>query len=159
MSLLLCFITPRGRLQLLSYSLLNAVLKNASLANPWAARSSTPKVVWSNSTRRRARSRSLTASWLRGLRRLKQRNPQSRNAPDPSALNREYEERVYDYYKGRRAMRIKDLMSSDVEVIRPATTVADVAELMKTLDLGVMPICVGGRLIGILTDRDIVVRG
>jgi len=56
-------------------------------------------------------------------------------------------------------MRIKDLMSSDVEVIRPATTVADVAELMKTLDLGVMPICVGGRLIGMLTDRDIVVRG
>jgi len=56
-------------------------------------------------------------------------------------------------------MRIKDLMSSDVEVIRPETTVAEAAELMKTLDIGVLPVCDGGRLIGILTDRDIVVRG
>jgi CBS domain-containing protein len=56
-------------------------------------------------------------------------------------------------------MRIKDLLSSDVEVIRPEMTVAEAAELMKTRDLGVLPICDGGRLIGILTDRDIVVRG
>jgi CBS domain-containing protein len=56
-------------------------------------------------------------------------------------------------------MRIKDLMSSDVEVIRPGATVAEAAELMKALDIGILPICDGGRLIGILTDRDIVVRG
>ena len=56
-------------------------------------------------------------------------------------------------------MQIKDLMSFDVEVIRPEATVAEASELMKTLDIGVLPICDGGRLIGILTDRDIVVRG
>ena len=42
-------------------------------------------------------------------------------------------------------MRIKDLMSSDVEVIRPKATVAEAAEMMKTLDLGVLPISNGGR--------------
>ncbi len=42
-------------------------------------------------------------------------------------------------------MRIKDLMGSDVEVIRPEATVAEAAELLKTLDIGVLPICDGGR--------------
>jgi CBS domain-containing protein len=49
-------------------------------------------------------------------------------------------------------------MTPGVEVIHPRSTVAEAAEKMKDLDVGILPVCDGDRLMGMLTDRDIVVR-
>jgi CBS domain-containing protein len=49
-------------------------------------------------------------------------------------------------------------MTPGVEVIHPRSTVAEAAEKMKGLDVGILPVCDGDRLMGMLTDRDIVVR-
>ncbi len=55
-------------------------------------------------------------------------------------------------------MQLKDLMTPDVEVVRPQTLLREAADRMRELNVGVMPVCDGGRLVGILTDRDIAVR-
>ena len=55
-------------------------------------------------------------------------------------------------------MKIKDLMSRDVDIARPDDTLQQVAERMATGDYGFMPVVEGDRLIGTITDRDIAVR-
>ena len=55
-------------------------------------------------------------------------------------------------------MKIKDVMTKSVETVRPDQTLQEAASRMKSLDVGPMPVVDGGRLVGILTDRDIVVR-
>lgn len=54
---------------------------------------------------------------------------------------------------------VKDAMSSDVKAATPSLSLADAAKLMKQEDVGSVPVVDGERLIGMLTDRDIVVRG
>lgn len=54
--------------------------------------------------------------------------------------------------------RLKDVMTPGVEVIHPSATVAEAAEKMRMLNIGVIPVCDGERLVGMLTDRDVVVR-
>lgn len=56
-------------------------------------------------------------------------------------------------------MRIADIMSRDVTVAAPDMNLRDAAEAMAKIDAGALPVCDGRRLLGILTDRDIVVRG
>jgi CBS domain-containing protein len=55
-------------------------------------------------------------------------------------------------------MQLRDIMSADVEVIAPEASIREAAEKMKDLDVGPLPVCNGDKLIGMLTDRDIVVR-
>lgn len=55
-------------------------------------------------------------------------------------------------------VRVKDLMTPQAEVISPDATAEDAASVMKTLDIGVLPVCDEEGLVGILTDRDLVVR-
>lgn len=55
--------------------------------------------------------------------------------------------------------RVADLMTYDVQVVEPQDTLRSAAELMARLDVGSLPVCHGGRLLGMITDRDIVVRG
>ena len=55
-------------------------------------------------------------------------------------------------------MKISDMMTRDVEVARPETTLRDAADTMARIDAGSLPVCDGRRLQGIITDRDIVVR-
>jgi len=55
-------------------------------------------------------------------------------------------------------MLLRDVMTRDVEVIRPDATLFEAAEKMKRLDVGPLPVCDGERLVGMLTDRDITVR-
>ena len=55
-------------------------------------------------------------------------------------------------------MLVRDVMSRDVQVTEPHSTLQKAAELMKVLDVGPLPVCDGGRLVGIITDRDIAVR-
>jgi CBS domain-containing protein len=56
-------------------------------------------------------------------------------------------------------MHIHDIMTRDVEVIRPDASVQEAAKKMDELNVGPLPVCDGDRLVGVLTDRDIVVRG
>ena len=55
-------------------------------------------------------------------------------------------------------MKVQDVMTSSVEWVSPETKVVDVAKLMKRDDVGSIPICQGNSLIGIVTDRDIVLK-
>jgi CBS domain-containing protein len=56
------------------------------------------------------------------------------------------------------AMKIREVMTRDVEVIHPNDTLRDAAEKMRGLNVGPLPVCDGQRVLGMLTDRDIVVR-
>jgi CBS domain-containing protein len=55
-------------------------------------------------------------------------------------------------------MKIRDVMSTDVQVARPGDTLQDVAGRMSAGDFGFMPVADGDRLIGTITDRDITIR-
>jgi CBS domain-containing protein len=55
-------------------------------------------------------------------------------------------------------MKVKDVMTKVVEFVLPETTVQEAAGKMKALNVGPIPVCVGATVVGILTDRDIVVR-
>jgi CBS domain-containing protein len=54
---------------------------------------------------------------------------------------------------------VKDAMTSDVKTAAPSQSLTDVARLMKQEDVGSVPVVDGERLVGVVTDRDIVVRG
>lgn len=55
-------------------------------------------------------------------------------------------------------MRVRDVMSKDVQIARPEDTLQDVARRMQTGDFGFMPVAEDDRLVGTITDRDIVIR-
>ncbi len=55
-------------------------------------------------------------------------------------------------------MKVRDVMTSSVEWVTPDTKVVEVAQLMKKDDVGSIPICQDNNLIGIITDRDIVLK-
>ena len=55
-------------------------------------------------------------------------------------------------------MKVRDVMSKDVQVARPGDTLQDVAARMSAGDFGFMPVADGDTLIGTITDRDIAVR-
>ena len=54
---------------------------------------------------------------------------------------------------------IKDIMTRGVEVIQRDDTIQHAAERMRALDIGVLPVADGNALAGMVTDRDITVRG
>ena len=53
---------------------------------------------------------------------------------------------------------ISEVMTTDVEVVRPEDTLRDAARAMADLDVGSLPVCDGRKLIGMITDRDITIR-
>src|SRR3954454_7935304 len=56
-------------------------------------------------------------------------------------------------------MQLKDIMTPDVECVRPGDTLQEAARKMKSLDVGPMPVCGDDdKIIGMLTDRDITIR-
>ena len=55
-------------------------------------------------------------------------------------------------------MKIRDVMSKDVQVARPEDTLQNVAGRMAAGDFGFIPVADGENLVGALTDRDIAVR-
>jgi CBS domain-containing protein len=54
--------------------------------------------------------------------------------------------------------RISDIMTRDVTSVAPEDTIRRAAELMDDLNIGVLPVCNGDKLVGMITDRDITVR-
>jgi CBS domain-containing protein len=55
-------------------------------------------------------------------------------------------------------MRVRDCMSCGVAITTPQTSVREAAIMMKESDAGALPVAENDRLVGIITDRDIVVR-
>lgn len=55
--------------------------------------------------------------------------------------------------------RIAELMSRNVHVVEPQESLQRAAQLMQSLDVGSLPVSDGQRLLGMVTDRDITIRG
>ena len=56
-------------------------------------------------------------------------------------------------------MRVSEVMTRDVQTVRPDQRVQEAASFMLSADAGSIPVLEGDRLIGMITDRDIAVRG
>ena len=56
-------------------------------------------------------------------------------------------------------MKISDVMTRDVQTIRPDQSAQDAARFMLKAEAGSIPVTDGDRLVGMITDRDIAVRG
>jgi CBS domain-containing protein len=55
-------------------------------------------------------------------------------------------------------MQLNDIMTEYVEVIAPEISIEEAAKQMRSLNVGVLPVCNGSRLVGMLTDRDLTIR-
>lgn len=53
-------------------------------------------------------------------------------------------------------MKVKDIGLKEVYCAEPSSNLAEVAALMKRHNVGAVPICEGGSLLGMITDRDMV---
>ena len=56
-------------------------------------------------------------------------------------------------------MKISEVMTTEVETISADQTAREAASFMLRADAGSIPVCEGDRVIGMITDRDIAVRG
>ena len=55
-------------------------------------------------------------------------------------------------------MKIKELMTTDVITCTPSTPIMEVAKHMKNNDIGSVPVVNNNQLVGLITDRDVIVR-
>jgi CBS domain-containing protein len=56
-------------------------------------------------------------------------------------------------------MKVHEIMTAHARCIGPENTLVEAAGLMRELDVGALPVCDNDRVTGIVTDRDIVLRG
>lgn len=54
---------------------------------------------------------------------------------------------------------IAEIMTTEVQVVGPDDTLQRAAQLMDQLNVGSLPVCDGKHLLGMVTDRDITIRG
>lgn len=64
----------------------------------------------------------------------------------------------YFSYERMIILKIKELMTTDVKTISPNDTVVKAASLMNDINVGSIPVVDNNKVVGILTDRDIVLR-
>jgi CBS domain-containing protein len=55
-------------------------------------------------------------------------------------------------------MKIQEVMTADVSYVRPDTSILEIARKMRDDDIGSVPVVDNDRLVGMVTDRDIVIR-
>ena len=55
-------------------------------------------------------------------------------------------------------MQIREIMTRDVKLLKPDDPIREAARQMRDQDIGSLPVADGDRLVGVITDRDIVVR-
>jgi predicted GH43/DUF377 family glycosyl hydrolase/nucleotide-binding universal stress UspA family protein/CBS domain-containing protein len=60
--------------------------------------------------------------------------------------------------EGGTGMQVKEIMTEAVEVIDPGMALAEAAERMRALDIGMMPVQDGDEVVGVITDRDMAMR-
>jgi CBS domain-containing protein len=63
------------------------------------------------------------------------------------------------FYGGQNMQTIREVMTTNVDFCTPLDNVFEVATKMKDLDVGAIPIVENNELLGMITDRDLVVRG
>lgn len=56
-------------------------------------------------------------------------------------------------------MKVKDIMTTDVQTCTMDASLREIAGMMMDWDVGSIPVVENGRLAGIITDRDLVIRG
>ena len=56
-------------------------------------------------------------------------------------------------------MRVSDVMTSDVKIMSPDETIKQAAMMMSKMDIGLLPVGENDRLVGMISDRDIALRG
>jgi len=56
------------------------------------------------------------------------------------------------------AMKVREIMSTEIKKATPDNTLNDIAAMMRDEDVGALPVVQDGEVRGIVTDRDIVVR-
>ncbi len=56
-------------------------------------------------------------------------------------------------------MNVKEIMTCNAETIDSQATLVEAAERMKQLEVGALPVWESGELAGMITDRDITIRG
>ena len=56
-------------------------------------------------------------------------------------------------------MKVKDIMTEEVQVIHPDDSLQAAAQKMSSHDIGFLPVLEADQLVGVITDRDLVVRG
>src|SRR5215213_87555 len=66
---------------------------------------------------------------------------------------------VSRFFPGGIIMQLRDIITSSVQTVTPDKTLYDAARIMQSRDLGWLPVADGGRAVGIITDRDIAIRG
>ena len=55
-------------------------------------------------------------------------------------------------------MQLSEIITREVETIRPDTSAREAAQRMRSMDVGALPVCDGRRLLGMVTDRDLAIR-
>ena len=55
-------------------------------------------------------------------------------------------------------MKVKECMCSEVACVKPDSKISDVAKLMLNKHVGCVPICDNNKVVGLVTDRDIILR-
>jgi CBS domain-containing protein len=56
-------------------------------------------------------------------------------------------------------MKVHEIMTAHARCVGPDTTLVEAAGLMRELDVGALPVCDNDRIAGMVTDRDMVLRG
>src|SRR5213593_605741 len=60
--------------------------------------------------------------------------------------------------KGRSERNVRDVMVMDVVTVEPSASLTDAARVMEAANVGMLPVVQDGKVVGVITDRDIVIR-
>lgn len=55
-------------------------------------------------------------------------------------------------------MKVKEIMSANVEIVKPTSSLRATARTLSNLNVGALPVVDDGKLVGIITDRDVSVH-
>jgi CBS domain-containing protein len=65
---------------------------------------------------------------------------------------------LYGEFEKEHTMKVRDVMTRNVQVVQTTDSVRQAAEQMKRLNVGALPVMSGNDVVGMLTDRDISLR-
>lgn len=66
--------------------------------------------------------------------------------------------RVDEREKGIEPMQLREIMTTEFCCANPSDSLTNVASEMKRHNVGIMPVCQNGNVVGVVTDRDIVIE-